>query len=381
MPITVIVEPDPRGHRFQAVANVAAVAGRASDVVLLTSAGAADEPSFGVYLADAPVEVLPVFDAIQPTTAALLDAVVAIARERSVERVVVMDADQSLKRWWLDAPRAFRGLGPRKPEVVFMLTRYPARLRLDDLTGWRLRVPKATLAVAAMATGSLHRVAGFAGREDMSRGWIVKRTRDPDICSAHSRDRARLRAELGLPADRGLVGIFGVIGERKNAPMIWEAMQRRRIDADLVLAGGVQPEVEAWLESVPPSPLGRIIVNKGFLDNDLLDKYVAAADVVPLALTNNGPSGIMGKALAAGVPVVTAGSTVRAREIAATDGGEAADFDVDSIGAAIDRMLQRPVDRPRRSDVPPASPEEFARNLLGVDEAGRPTGRRTRRRR
>ena len=38
------------------------------------------------------------------------------------------------------------------------LTRYPARLALTDLTGWRLRAPKAVLVLAAMLTGTLHRV-------------------------------------------------------------------------------------------------------------------------------------------------------------------------------------------------------------------------------
>lgn len=367
MPITVIIEPDPGGHRFQAVANVAAVARRSGEVLLLTSKGAPQEESFAVYLGDADIRVETPYDQIYPPTARMVEALVEVCRREQVGTAVVMDADQSLKRWWYVAPRAFRGLGARKPRVVFMLTRYPAKLRLDDWTGWKLRAPKAALVVAAMATGSLSRAAGFAGRDDMSSGWIVKRTRDPDICSAHSRDRAEIRAGLGLPADRKLVGIFGVITERKHAHLIWDAMQAHHIEADLVLAGGVAPEVRAWLETVAPSNLGRIIVRDGFLDNDELDRYVAAVDAVPLALTNNGPSGIMGKALAANVPVVTAGSLVRAREIAATDGGVATELTADGLAAGIAEVLTWPADRVRRSEVPTATVEEFAHNLLGVD--------------
>ena len=74
----------------------------------------------------------------------------------------------------------------------------------------------------------------------------------------------------------------------------------------------------------------------GFLSNEVLDKLVASADVVPLAMTLNGPSGIMGKAVAAGVPVVTAGSEVRAREVKALDAG-ACRLNAESIGQAIDR--------------------------------------------
>src|SRR3546814_12611691 len=107
--------------------------------------------------------------------------------------------------------------------------------------------------------------------------------------------------------------------------MILAAMQHAGIDAKLVLAGKVAPEVQEWLDGLAVADRERIIVRHGFLPDDVLDEMVAAVDVVPLALTNNGPSGIMGKALAAEVPVVTAGPQVRAREIRATGGGVAWD--------------------------------------------------------
>jgi glycosyltransferase involved in cell wall biosynthesis len=375
-----LVEPHPVGHRFQAVANVARVAARTDDVRVLTSVGATAEPAFGEYVGPllAPgalphgrrIDVAEVFSGRIPSTRELVAEIAAECRRGDVSTVVLMDADTSLKRWWLDAPRALRRL-PRRPRVVFMLTRYPAQLRPTDLTGWRLRLPKATLALAAMASGSLHRVAGFAGRDDMSRGWIVKRTRDPDVCGAHARDRAALREKHGLPADRRIAGIFGVINPRKNAPLIWAALRRARLDCDLLLAGPLADEVAAWARTVPATERGRVIVREGFLANDELDQLVASVDVVPIALTNNGPSGIMGKALAAGVPVVTAGSTVRARELVATDAGELADLDADSIGAAIARVLAYPPDRERRNTVPPATVEEFAENLLGAPPSPR----------
>jgi glycosyltransferase involved in cell wall biosynthesis len=364
MPTTILVEPNPGGHRSQAVATVAAVAGRTSDVLVLTSRGGTDDPAFQEYVGHLDLRVEEPFSGVLPPTREIARQVAEACRSEPVDKVVLMDADQALKRWWFAAPREF-GLR-RRPRVVFMLTRYPAKLRLTDWVGWRLRVPKAALALAAMASGTLHRVAGFAGRDDLSKGWIVKRARDPEVCSAHSRDRAALRSELGLPADRRLVGIFGGVSERKNARLIWEAMQRHSVDADLVLAGGLTPGVAAWVDSVEATEHGRILVRDGFLSNEVLDKMVASVDVVPLALTNNGPSGIMGKALAAGVPVVTAGSEVRARELLATDGGAIAELDADSIGAAIVRVLARDPDAPRRSTVPPATAEEFAESVLGV---------------
>ena len=364
MPVTVIVEPDHGGHRFQAAANVARLAGRTDEVILLTSAGASHTDEFRVYLADVELKVDERFDGIYPPTRQMAQAVAEVCRTHTAATVIVMDADQSLKRWWYVAPAAFRGL-PRRPRVIFMLTRYPAKLAVSDRFGWALRVSKGTLALAAIATGTLHRVAGFAGRDDMSRGWLVKRARDPAICSAHARDRATLRVELGLPADRLLVGIFGTISERKNAPLVLDAIRASGTDADLLLAGSLKPEVAAWLAEQPVAIRDRVIVRDGFLSNELLDRLVAAADVVAIPLTNNGPSGIMGKALAAGVPVVSAGSEVRARELRATAGGLSAQLTVDGIAAALRTLLLDGASPAVAGTVPPATAEAFAAAVLG----------------
>ncbi|MET3962020.1 glycosyltransferase involved in cell wall biosynthesis [Marmoricola sp. OAE513] len=281
-----------------------------------------------------------------------------------------MDADQSLKKWWLLAPKALRTL-EKKPRVVFMLTRYPARLRLTDRVGWKLRTTKGTLALVAMARGSLHRVAGFAGREDTAPGWLVKRARDPAINAYHSRDRAELRADLGLPSARHLVGIFGNVGERKNPQLTWEAILASGADADLVLAGGFDDVVRAWYDALPEDQKARIVKRDAFLSNDELDRFVASVDAVALIMTNNGPSGIQGKALAAGVPVVTAGSTVRAREVAATNGGEATEFSAAGIGAGISRILRGESATPDQSNIPMATADQFVMTILGVDEHGR----------
>ncbi len=365
MPTTVLVEPDLTGHRFQAVANVALRAQQAGDhVVLLTSKGAVTSDAFKVYLSDVPLEAVEVFDEIYPPTATMLDRIVARCRDDDVRTVVVMDADQTLKRWWRIAPRAFRRLASR-PQVIFFYTRYPARVPLGDPVQVKLRVSKAVLTGVTMLTRTLHRAAGFAGRDDLHKGWLVKRARDPEICGSHSRDRDALRTALGLPLDRRLVGIFGLISERKNAKLVFDGLLAAGIDADLLLAGVIEPEVQAWIDSLPPEQNERIRTFPGFLDNTLLDQLIAAVDVAPIALTNNGPSGIMGKALAAEVPVVSAGSTVRARELRATDGGELAELEPASLAAAIQRVFDRPPGAPRRSSVPPATAEEFAAVVLG----------------
>jgi len=115
-----------------------------------------------------------------------------------------------------------------------------------------------------------------------------------------------------------------------------------------------------------------LIVRDEYLSNEKLDSYVAACDVVSIAQDNNGPSGIMGKTLAAGVPVLTAGSRVRERELAAAGPGAgrttelSVDGTVDGLRAlAQDRSSVRSVDQALL-----ATPEAFARAVLGVGARG-----------
>lgn len=368
MKATLIVEPEPGGHHFGRVADVIELIGGSSEVVLLTKTGATETEAFRTCLDREALQIEEPFDEIRPPTRTLARAVAEQCRKREVETVVVMDADQALKRWWYVARDELRGLSPR-PRIVFMLTRYPAKLSLTDRFGWKLRLSKGALCIAAMATGTLDRVAGFAGRDDMSKGWLVQRARDPATCSSHSSDRVRIRAELGLPQDRRLAGIFGMVTERKNAPMVLDAILNSNSDADLVIAGNIDAGTLRWSETLPEDLKARVVVREGFLSEEALDQFVAAVDVHVLALTNNGPSGIMGKALAADVPVVTAGSKVRARELRATDGGEVAGLTVASMGAAIDRVFARDPSLPRQNTVPPATGATFAATLLDAPPA------------
>lgn len=370
MPVTLIVEPDHSGHRFQAVANVAMVAARTDDVVLLTSRGATGTEEFGNYLDGVRLKVDERFAVIHPPTRLLAATVAESCAVYDVTRVVVMDADQSLKRWWYVAPAALRSLG-RRPKVVFMLVRYPTKVPLADWHGWAHKISKGTLALLAMATGTLHRVGGFAGREDTSRGWLVHRVRDPATCSAHSRDREQLRRDLGLPVDRRLVGILGVISRGKNVPLLSEAVCAAGTDADLLVAGAMQPDVAGWVDQLPTGTRRRLVVMDEYLSNDVLDRLVAACDVVSVAQDRNAPSGIMGKALAAETPVVSAGSVIRGRELAVTHGGLDAEMTVAGLSAAIRELLDRgaPV---ATSAVAPATGETFGESLLGTGPSRRP---------
>ena len=372
--VTLIVEPNPGGHRFESVAHVAALAGRTGPVVLLTMAGATGRREFDVHLAGNAIATEEVFAGPVASAKEMAARVADGCRRHDTATVVIMDGDIALKTWWFHAARELRRLR-RRPRVVFFLTRYPARLEITDLPHWRLRIAKGVLVAAAMATGAIQRASGFAGRDEIHRGWLVKRATDPAICRAHSRERASLRAELGLPADRKLVGIFGGINVGKNPPLVLAAVLATGLPADLLMAGPVDEDIRLWLKELEPESRSRIIVADGLHPNEVLDRYVAAADVVALMMNLEGPSGIQGKALAAGVPVVTAGSRTRERELEATGGGVGALWDAASIASAIRELLTAETSLNTRAQPPMPTAESFAATILGTAPPAGPADR------
>ena len=330
-----------------------------------------------MHLADSDLAVHEDFAGFAPGGREMATQIARFCRSRRTDTVVVMDGDVALKTWWLSAARAFRQLRPR-PRVLYFLTRYPARLAPSDFAHWRIRIAKGVLLVLATATGTINRASGFAGREEKHRGWLVKRARDPARCTAHSTDRAAIREELTLPTDRRLVGIFGGINVRKNPPMVLEAVVRTGLPVDLLMAGPVDEQMHAWLDDLDDSLRKRVIVADGFLPDELLDKYLAASDVVALVMNLEGPSGIQGKALAAGVPVVTAGSRTRARELSASHSGVATEFNVGDVADGLRRVL---TDEGGCATVRPGlalpTHESFAATILGLDQNHRaPRSRR-----
>lgn len=372
VPATVLVDPAIDGHHLQSVSWLTRTASRLGEVHFLTREGASVAPQFAAHLADdvasGRLHVHEVFASGAPSTREIVDEVARFCGglSSSRTRVVVLDGDQPLKRWWFLAPRRLRRL-PSRPSVTFMLTRYPARVPLLDRVGWKLRVTKGLLVVVGRLTGALQDVVGYRGRGDTQRGWVVRRVADPEFCLAHARERKRWRDLHDLPQNERLIGVFGVLSERRNTPLVLEAMEHGRLDATLVVAGAFSEPVRAWVESLPPARRERLIVRDQFLDNDTMDQLVAAVDVVPVPLTNNGPSGIMGKAEAAGVAVVTAGSKVRAREVVALGGGLACDLTVPALAEAMRKVLDGEVEiRTGRSD-PWAAVDRYSATLLGLD--------------
>jgi glycosyltransferase involved in cell wall biosynthesis len=362
---TVIVEPHPTGHRFEHVAHVARAAwAQGDDVELLTSVGASARDEFATFLGGLPLTVHERLPGFFPPTRAVAGALLDLHRQSPIDAVVVLDADQVLKRWWRDAPMPLRGR--RGPTTTLFLMRFPQDLTLSDRKLLAMKVAKLTLSALARATRAADRIVYLVGRDKSRNGRLLVPVRDPAICSAHARDRVQLRERYGLPLDRRLVGIVGEISIRKCVPMVAEAVQLAGPDVDLLLAGPISDDMQQWLDALGPAERARVHTRDGFLPEVEIDAYVAASDVISLALLNPGPSGIQGKALLAGVPVLSAGSKLRQRETEAHGTGVYVELDAPSLASGIRELLARsdgPLATP--DDVPTA--EEFGAVMLGSE--------------
>ena len=364
---TVIVEPHPIGHRFQHVAHlVRAARANGDDVELLTSTGARARPEFDTFLGELPLLVHERMVGFFPPAREIAEALLDLHRRSPIDTVVVLDADQALKRWWRVTPMALRGR--RGPRTVLFLMRFPQNLTLSDPRLLAMKVAKVALSALARATRAADRVVYLVGRDKSGGGWLLEPVRDPAICGAHARDRLALRHRHGLPPDRRLVGIVGEISIRKCVPTVAEAVRRAGPDVDLLLAGPISDDMQEWLDTLPPVDRSRVHTRPGFLSDNEIDAYVAASDIVSLALLNPGPSGIQGKALVAGVPVLSAGSKLRERETRAYGAGLHVDLDAPSLASGIRTLLDRGKDPiPTPDNLPTA--EEFAAVMLGVKRA------------
>lgn len=108
------------------------------------------------------------------------------------------------------------------------------------------------------------------------------------------------------------IALVGAITHRKNVPLVLKAvLQTNRDDVGVILAGRIDPnirvEVEKGVKQLRKQGIPVEILDRLLSDGEL-DAIVARARCVVLAHSNEGPSGILGKAVEAGTFIVAAGA-------------------------------------------------------------------------
>ena len=346
-----VVEPNPTGHRLNFVRLIverATALGRDVKVALAPDAESTEE--YAEHVGD--LRLGPALPAVSHDLAELRE----LASQSGAAWVVVPDGD---------AVALALGRGGRWPKaaglsvLVMRATAQPGRSAAMDLVR---RLVRRSLLLAAAARPRV-RVAV------LSSGWraprsLIPMVGDPISLSVGPDTRAHVRERHGLEPGRYWFGILGVVDGRKNVALVAEALLRVGRPVGLVVAGKVEPAVLRSLHQMAPdlSTMDvRVVVVDRMLTAAELDEYVLACDCLVLAHSNEGPSGLFGKALLAGTRVVAAGSRwLRADAAAVPDHASWSPCAVAPLAAAMARAIDAP--RPRSWELP--SVDAFVDALL-----------------
>jgi len=158
-----------------------------------------------------------------------------------------------------------------------------------------------------------------------------------DLETFRPMDRARARAELGLPADGAIALFCGHFIERKNPVRTARAVAR-------------VPGLRAvFLGQGPCPPIGNFILKTGPVPNGDLPMWYSAADVFVLPSFNEGLSNAMLEAMACGLPLVVSDRDFNRDFLDETCAEFVDPESVDSIAAGLIQIINHPDRRERMS--------------------------------
>lgn len=327
-----IAEPNPTGHRLFYVRLLAEGAHQAGDRVTLVLGSEADPVAEEIHLTGLPEPI-----SILRADAGSISEIARVARGVGADTVVVPDGDSLALR----LATKFRWAGRATLTVLIMRERaQPSRIVWMDWVKDAVR----TLAfrkVAAMRKVRLLVLKSSAWQGE-SRFEVAV---DPVRLSATPLATQAFRRNFGIDGDRYWLAVIGAISARKNLDLVMQAMEQSGTPTGLVVAGqlddDISSEVREQLELLRES--GRVVMIDRLLTDEELDAAVAVADCIVLAHSNEGPSGLLGKAAASGTRVIAAGAKSLRDDLQALPSlGEWVPLDTANLSAAIARAVALP---------------------------------------
>ena len=296
-PLVLISEPEPAGHRLSYVRLlVDACRSQGRRVLVRTTATAVESVEWYRSLSAITPEV-----ALHPPEAFELSHLAQAATDAGASLTILPEGDRYL---WPILRRGWSGAG----ELSLLV------LRADGQPGVAPLLRQARGAAKKMLIWG----AGLSPRVRVSalRSPLVRRrgpfhwAPDPVSLSCSAEDIGRMRERLAAYGDRYWIGVFGCISSRKNLPLIISSILDQS-DVGLMIAGPIDAEVSEAM-----SPLvekfaaggGRVLHLSGFLTDAEFDSAIGAVDCVVVAQSNEGPSGIVAKAVVSGRRLVLAGA-------------------------------------------------------------------------
>jgi hypothetical protein len=349
---TLIVESNPSGHHLEYVDYLVRYLGECgSDTTVLTSAeGAASSivQSWDKSTHSSPSVVAyqrgdPVFTSIR--------RIREFAKASGSHRVILPNGDRLVYQLGL------RGGWPRDLELRALLMRSPW------ISPRRASRDAAKKYLAQRATRhenvTLLHLAGPGDRHS-----AVAVVQDPARWTPVG-VRPESLSRVQLDKNRFWFGVMGVIDVRKNIDLIAQSLTDvQPTRTGMLIAGLFQAHVLS--EAMPhlrryEERGGVVVLLDRLLTEEELDSLVTEVDCVVCAHSNEGPSGMLLKAAAAGQRSIAAGATTLKLDCAVVDGAEWVELQAPSLTKAMARAMLRPRPHPHTY----GSPDVFARLLVG----------------
>lgn len=348
-----VVEPNMEGHRFNYVRILVRECHqrRLQVSVLTTESGRED------YLRKSEDETPPAWQLIPDGTRPGPHGIESASRRAAAGIVVVPDGDRTALAF---ARRAvWRGSGNLR--ILIMRARAQGG-RFAWLAPLKSVLRQAGFTVAgAIPRVTLLTLTSALSVQDVSSTQVA----DPIEFAPTDEARRTLRTALG-DDDRFWFSVAGWLDARKNIPLVLAALTDAARDTGrplgLLLAGRQDPGLTRELASAATGEVKLAMINRHLTAAEL-DAAVEAADCMVLAHSNEGPSGIMGKAAAARTHVIAAGARTLVEDCHRL--GPAAQW-VELDRVALAGAAAAAVARPAVGAVPVATPSDFGTALLGL---------------
>lgn len=327
-----IVEPNPTGHRLFYVRLIARAAHSRGDHVAIVLGREVDLDAERIHLGQLPEGV-----AILRSPAGSIVELADLAARLDVDIVVVPDGDRlalqlaTRLRWSATAQLNLLVMRESaQPSSLAFMTKIKSFIRT---TAFSRVAAMRQVRLVILKSAAWHGKSRFRVAIDP-----VQLTLTPGAA-------ADFRRRHKVDGDRYWFGVVGAISSRKNLPLIMEALESHTRSSGLIVAGqlddDVSPEVRRKLIALAERGLA-VVVDKLLTDEEL-DAAVAATDCIVLAHSNEGPSGLLGKAAAIGTRIVAAGAESLRIDLQALPAlGEWVPLNVQALSSAFDRAASLP---------------------------------------
>jgi glycosyltransferase involved in cell wall biosynthesis len=334
-----ILEANPSGHRLVYVRLLVTEAlGLGHEVIVGVPKAVCFSNEFAVHLNQFGQSV----DYIEIPARLMIKHIKRISEEINSDRIVIPDAD-------LLAPRlAFFGWTGRGL-LTMLVMRDPRWESPKAPARWaKLRLKLILLSIAARRPS----VRLIWLREPGYRGCAGEYYAcDPVILDADrvtiSANALQLRKRLGLTSDVFWFGVAGCIDNRKNVPIVLEAIQlihETGLEAHIGLAllGPLDRDLSWTVDEIEKiCKLSRIplVLDNRVMSNLEMNSAVKALDCVVMAYSTHSPNSTLGKAAALGVRIVAAGSPSIHRFVASVSDAQASLLKVADVSGNMLRAL------------------------------------------